>query len=147
MNHDAPRLVSNEAAVGHLNSVHGVNLRSAHRKLGKRLLPVATLNSATQLGAELVGRAYGGGLLKIEPKEADLLPVPSPASLEEAADELRALSPQVAQKLRGGDLDAAVQMVDDVLLVRHLGVKRVHVRALREAREALFVRRATRAEG
>jgi hypothetical protein len=145
MNHDTPRLVRNEAGVSYLNSIHGVTLAATHRELGKELLPVGTLNSVTLLGAELVGRAYGGGLLKIEPKEADLLPVPSPSLLEAAADELRALSPQVAQKLRGGDLAAAVQMVDDVLLVRHLGVKRAGVRALRHAREALFARRAARA--
>ena len=78
MNHDTPRLVANEAGVTYLNSVHGVTLQPEHRKLGRDLLPIGVLNSLTLLGAELVGRSYGGGILKVEPKEADLLPVPVP---------------------------------------------------------------------
>lgn len=145
MNHDTPRLVTNQVGVSYLNSVHGVTLAPIHRALGRKLLPIGTLNSVTLLGAELVGRAYGGGLLKIEPKEADLLPVPSPATVEAAETDLCALAPQVARKLRGGDLAEAVRMVDDVLLVRHIGLKRAEVRALRDARELLFARRVTRA--
>ncbi len=34
------------------------------------LLPLAFLNSATLFSAEMVGRSYGGGVLKLEPKEA-----------------------------------------------------------------------------
>ena len=77
MNHDAPRIVANRARVLFLNSVHGIVFTAGRRKIGMDLLPIAMLNSVTLLGAELVGRAYGGGLLKLEPKEADRLPVPS----------------------------------------------------------------------
>jgi adenine-specific DNA-methyltransferase len=145
MNHDAPRLVTNAARVSYLNSVHGVRLHAGLRALGRSTLPLATLNTITLLGAELVGRAYGGGLLKLEPKEADRLPVPAPTVLEDAADDLRAVAPHVARTLRKGDLLAAVKIVDDVLLVRHLGLKRADVKTLRAARDALFGRRAARA--
>ncbi|MGH3821450.1 MAG: HsdM family class I SAM-dependent methyltransferase, partial [Pseudonocardiaceae bacterium] len=77
MNADTPRLTTNSAGVRHLNSVHGVYLGAQTRDLGRELLPLASLNSLTLLGAELVGRAYGGGMLKIEPREADQLPVPT----------------------------------------------------------------------
>lgn len=145
MNHDTPRLARNEAAVGYLNSVHGVTLRMGHRLLGRELLPIGSLNSLTLLGAELVGRSYGGGLLKLEPKEADVLPVPSPDALRDAGPELRALAPHLAQHLRKGDLLAAVDMVDRVLLVEHLGLKRAEIQSLRKARETLFARRTARA--
>ena len=144
MNHDTPRLVSNSAGAAHLNSVHGVTLATEHRTLGRDLLPIGVLNSLTLLGAELVGRSYGGGILKIEPKEADLLPVPSPAVLADAAPALRALRPQLATHLRGGNLHEAVALVDRVLLVHHLGMKRAQIKHLREARDTLFARRAAR---
>jgi adenine-specific DNA-methyltransferase len=145
MNHDTPRLVTNEAGVGYVNSVHGVTLKKGYRVLGRELLPIGSLNSLTLLGAELVGRSYGGGLLKLEPKEADVLPVPSPDALRDAGSELRALAPHLAQHLRKRDLQAAVEMVDGVLLARQLGLTRAEIRSLREAREALFARRSARA--
>jgi adenine-specific DNA-methyltransferase len=144
MNQDTPRLVTNTAGVAYLNSVHGVTLDAEHRDLGRDVLPVAALNTVTLLGAELVGRSYGGGILKLEPKEADMLPVPSPRIVEDARDDLFALGPHLAQKLRGGDLLGAVALVDRVLLIEYLGMQRAMIRRLRESRESLFQRRATR---
>lgn len=144
MNHDTPRLVNNAANVSHLNSIHGVKLRAGLRTDGQDLLPVAALNSATVLGAELVGRAYGGGMLKLEPKEADLLPVPTPELVAEAAPALRAIAPQLGPALRAGALEAAIELVDRVVLVEAGGLKRAAVRDLRQAGAALFARRVRR---
>ncbi len=146
MNHDTPRLIRNEAGVTYLNSVHGVSLRPGLRRLGRDLLPIGVLNSLTMLGAELMGRAYGGGILKVEPKEAAGLPVPTAEVLKAAGPALAALRPQLARHLRNGDLATAVQLVDRVLLVEHLGMRRATVRQLREARETLFARRRTRGD-
>ena len=106
---------------------------------------LAALNTVTSLSAETVGRAYGGGMLKIEPKEADRLPVPTPAVLAAARDQLTAVRPQVSAKLRTprGLLDA-VKLIDDVLLVGQLGMRRGEVRALREAHAELSARRVAR---
>jgi adenine-specific DNA methylase len=144
MNADTPRLCANRAKAHHLNSVHGVYLRAGSRRTGMDLLPLGALNSMTLLGAETVGRAYGGGILKLEPREADLLPVPSKAVLDEAAGALAALRPQMAKALRNGGLMEAVRLVDDVLLVGELGVSRSKVRALREAHAELSARRMAR---
>jgi len=144
MNADTPRIVTNDAGVSYLNSVHGVRLEDDLRALGRDLLPLGALNSLTVLGAELVGRSYGGGILKLEPKEADLLPVPSPGLLHAVAHELRSLRPHLAQHLRRGDLLGAVEQVDRVLLVEAAGLRRTEVRELRDARALLHGRRAAR---
>ncbi|GFG68089.1 methyltransferase [Mycobacterium kubicae] len=144
MNADTPRLTTNTAKAAHLNSVHGVYLAPKVRKLGKALLPLASLTSMTLVGAETVGRAYGGGMLKLEPREADRLPVPPAALVEAAADRLSNIRPQVAGLLRGGKLLEASKLVDDVLLVGELGMARAEVRVLRDAHAELTARRVAR---
>lgn len=147
MSHDRPRLVTNDAGCRILNSVYGVGLRPGRRALGLSTLPIACLNTLTLLGSEIVGRAYGGGLLKHEPREADLLPVPDPILMAAAHRDLQATSPQLATALRRNDLGAAVGMVDAVILERHLALPASHVTELRRAREALFKRRVARGRG
>lgn len=144
MNADTPRLSTNAAKAAHLNSVHGVYLAPKVRKLGKALLPLASLTSMTLVGAETVGRAYGGGMLKLEPREADRLPVPPVALVEAAAERLNNIRPQVAGLLRSGKLIEASKLVDDVLLVGELGMARAEVRVLRDAHAELTARRVAR---
>lgn len=146
MNADTPRITTNEAKALHLNSVHGIYLRSEYRILGRRLLPLASLNSMTLVGAETVGRGYGGGMLKIEPREADRLPVPSPAVVEAAADKLVAIRPQMATRLRYGRLVEAAKLIDDILLIGELGMRRSDVKSLREAHAELAARRTARSQ-
>jgi adenine-specific DNA-methyltransferase len=144
MNHDTPRLVTNRAGMSYLNSVHGVTFADERRSLAMDLLPIAMLNSVTLLGAEIVGRAYGGGLLKIEPKEADRLPVPSFGLVKSVESELRNVRPQLGKYLRGGNLRAAVRTVDRVLRA-HMRIQSKELAHVWAGREFLFQRRATRA--
>jgi adenine-specific DNA-methyltransferase len=144
MNADTPRLTTNRAGAYHLNSIHGVYLKDQHKRLARDLLPVASLNTVTLLNAETVGRAYGGGMLKLEPKEADVWPMPSPQLVGSARHELRALRPAVAANLKAGRLLDAVRLVDEVVL-HGMSISRQTVRVLEEARADLAVRR--RGEG
>jgi len=144
MNADTPRVTTNRARVHHLNSVHGIYLAENLTGLGRDLLPLATLNSVTVLGAEIVGRAYGGGMLKIEPREADHLPVPSSRVVEAVADDLRRARRHVADHLKDGNLVEAIALVDAIVLVGALGVNPRELRSLRHARRALAARRAAR---
>lgn len=144
MNADTPRLCANEARAHHLNSVHGVYLRGELKRLGRGTLPLAALNSITLLGAETVGRSYGGGILKLEPREADRLPVPSAALLSEASRPLSVLRPRVARALRDGRLRDVVAMVDEALLIGLMGLTEAQVANLRTAHGTLSARRRAR---
>ena len=89
MSHRYPRLITNKARVTFLNSMHGVRLKPHTKNVARDALPLLVLNSLTMLGAEIYGRSYGGGILKMEPREASTLPVPSLAHLEKAWERLR----------------------------------------------------------
>jgi adenine-specific DNA methylase len=144
MNADTPRLATNRAKAHHLNSVHGVYLKADVRQLGQSLLPMASLNSVTLLGAEIVGRAYGGGMLKLEPREADRLPMPAPDLVAENQVALKSLRPRVAAALRAGRLQDAVSLVDKVILRDGMGLALDQLHAIRADRANLAARRAAR---
>lgn len=145
MNADTPRMTTNSSKAVHLNSVHGIYLHSEHRSLGGSLLPIASLNTVTLLGAELVGRAYGGGMLKIEPREADHLPIPSPQHVDRLGPELRHLRRPVRDALRCGDLLSAVRLVDQVVLREGLDVSVDQHAELVAAHALMSARRLARA--
>ena len=142
MNADTARLTTNTAGARHLNSVHGVYLTEAHRDLARGVLPVASLNTMTLLSAELVGRSYGGGILKIEPREADQWLMPSPALLEQHREALVAVRSAVMRRIRARDLLGAVALVDDILLKAALAPD--DLVALRADHVALTSRRTVR---
>ncbi|HKO25583.1 MAG TPA: SAM-dependent methyltransferase, partial [Chloroflexota bacterium] len=144
MNADTPRLATNQARAHHVNSVHGVYLADLHRDLGRELLPLASLNSLTLLDAEMAGRAYGGGVLKIEPREADGWAMPSPVLVAARADALRSIGDQVARNLAAGRLLEAVGVVDDALLAGSGLVSDPQLSAVRAARADLARRRTAR---
>lgn len=131
MTADGPRLLANAAGVQVLNSLYGVVLRPEVATPGRELLPLAFRNSATLLGAEILGRSYGGGLLKLEPREAARLPVPTPEALAARAPALR--------RLPAGE--ATVAEVDAVVLD---GLSPAERAALGEARRELAARRRAR---
>lgn len=143
MNHRYPRLVSNEAGVHHLNSLHGVKLRAGHEALGGELLPLAHLNSLSLLSAEVVGRAYGGGMLKLEPREAVRWLAPSPDLVAAAAGPLRVLRGELAETPEC-DQEEVISAVDEILLVNALGLHASALSRIREARRQMTSRRTAR---
>ncbi|MGO1858973.1 HsdM family class I SAM-dependent methyltransferase [Ancrocorticia populi] len=142
MNADTPRLTTNSAGVLHLNSVHGVYLEEGLQLLGRELLPLASLNSLTLLNAETTGRSYGGGILKIEPREADRWMMPSPQLVQRHSAELRKIKRSVLAKLNRGKLLEAVEQVDGVLLAGLFSPEEIG--AIRSARQRISDRRIMR---
>lgn len=76
-------LVRNSAGVSCTNSVHAVRVRD--RALAAKLLPQWS-SPFVRLSCELEGHALGGGMLKLEPREAGRIVFPS-ATTVAAADE------------------------------------------------------------
>lgn len=143
MNASSVALCANEAGAHHLNSVHGLFLDDDARELPAVIYALAFVNSVTALGAELVGRAYGGGMLKLEPREAGRLPVPSLECLRVHRGELAELVPSVRDLLREGRREEAEHVVDDVLnLAQEVGAD--GLAQIRMVRDGLVARRATR---
>lgn len=137
MNGDTARIVTNRTRARHLNSVHGVYLREGVRDLAREVLPVASLNSLTMLSAELNGRSYGGGILKLEPREADRWWMPSPEVLVAKRQGLINIKSRVQCLLRSRQLGAAVDLVDQIVFDRD-------VSAARRDRDAMALRRTRR---
>jgi len=132
MSHRFPRLIANQARVSFLNSMHGVRLRTGMR-WARRPLSLLAMNSATMLGAEVEGRAYGGGILKMEPREAASLPMPAPEVLASAWELIGDERSTLERQLRAGEWEAVVTRVDDALLRSGLGLSRKDVALLRES--------------
>lgn len=144
MSHRYPRLISNDADVTFVNSMHGVRLRASAPKVAKRALPLLALNSVTMLGAEVHGRSYGGGILKMEPREAAGLPVPAPAVLQAAWERLKHERATLDRQLRNGLWTNVVKRVDEVLLHQTLKLPVDDVAELYEAARLFRERRLAR---
>ncbi len=147
MNADGVALCANTAGVLHLNSVHGLFLGDQARAVPPALLALATRSTVTALGAETIGRAYGGGMLKVEPREAAALPVPAVELVTSVSDELAALLPEARSRLRHREPGAelAVRMQVDSILGRATGTNEASLAELRRAHASLVERRRARA--
>ena len=147
MSHRYPRLIANTAQATFVNSMHGLRLVPDAPRGARSALPVVCLNSVTLLGAEIFGRSYGGGILKMEPREAAMLPVPDPADLDLAWKRLRSSSRTFDGWLAEGRWTDVVMRVDDVLLREVMGLNAGQVEQLRSALHSLRSRRLARSEG
>ncbi len=121
-----PRFVVNSGDVVAPNNLHVVRLRDGVQATAD-MLATAWPSALTRLSVELEGHAMGGGMLKLEPGEAERIALPPLASSERLdLDELDALA-------RTGQSDAVADRVDRALLIDGLGLTAADCRRLRSA--------------
>jgi tRNA1(Val) A37 N6-methylase TrmN6 len=138
MSGDGPRLVSNSAGVVAPNTLHILRLRHEIRLSGEGLAALWR-TSLTRLSAEIEGHAMGGGLLKLEPGEAEQVLAPLAAK----PDTLEALASELDQVARQGQEEACTSIADRHLL-RRLGLSAADIELLGKSADLLRERRTSR---
>lgn len=133
--YDHPRIIANEGRATSTDTIHRVRITS---DVDASVLAAASVNSLTFAFSEVLGRSYGGGVLELEPREAEHLPFPSPEPLT-AADVAR-----VNAAVRDGRLLDALDHIDSVLLVGQCGLDQELVTHLRNIWIRLRDRRLAR---
>ncbi|MBV8787102.1 MAG: class I SAM-dependent methyltransferase [Mycobacterium sp.] len=133
--HAAPRLTVNAAGATSTDTVHRVRLSPGSDPTA---LAAVFHNSVTFAFAEILGRSYGGGILELEPREAEQLPIPAPvhASAELACD--------VEELLKANEIEKALDVVDRHVLIERLGLPAEAVAECRAAWISLRDRRKRR---
>jgi hypothetical protein len=99
-------------------------------------LALGSLSTLCQLSAELVGRSYGGGVLKLEPTELTRLVIPLLPT-----DMIESLAKQVDDLICQGNFNEATTVVDKALMIIHPKLSTKSLELLCAARKKLFLRR------
>jgi len=128
-------LYLNSAGMSSTNGVHGLTWLSDSLKLTDAVL--GTWTSLHLLAAELAGRHYGGGVLKLEPSDARRLPLAVTPNEEGALLDVDAV-------FREHGREAAMDRADSIVLQAGLGISKKHCTVMREQAEGLMQYRQDR---
>jgi len=136
----APRLVANDARAVAPNTLHVVRMLPLGENTPEQLA-VTWRTSLTELSAETEGHALGGGMLKLEPREAGrmLLALPPGSQWRAHCEMLDVLARSAGQ-------DTLRATVDKLILRDRLGLTERDCRRLREAAAVLRARRLRRSK-
>ncbi|HEX2018903.1 MAG TPA: N-6 DNA methylase [Aurantimonas sp.] len=115
MHHDGPRLVLNMIGCNSTNTVHRVYFHSKANASDHKLLAISLLTTFSQISAEMVGRRYGSGVLKHEPRDAERIQVLMPKLAHDAIE--RGFD-DIDRYLRDGDAAGASAAADALVLGR-----------------------------
>jgi len=138
MSGESPRLVANSARVVAPNCLHVVQIRD-RRVLSARRLSAFWQTSLTQLSVEIEGHPLGGGMLKLEPGEAERVQLPLLTSVDGAR--VDDLAGELDAMLRSGATAAARAHADRVVLQEGIGLSVRDCRLLWSAASQLRGRR------
>lgn len=132
--YDYPRLVANLAGAVPTDTIHRVKIING---VNKTALAASFLNSLTLAFSEVVGRSYGGGVLELEPNEAEELPIPF-------SDQVDIDTNLIDRYLKKNNFNGALDYVDTKLLREYLKLNENDISSLRNIRKKLSQRRMRR---
>ena len=144
MCHSGPRLVLNHAKTTSTNTIHRIFFRQNFSITQRKLFAISLVSSLSQLSAELVGRNYGSGVLKLEPNEAANILVAKPPLIHyrhvnKAFDKINSLLESGAHEL--AELEAN-DLVLKPIISRHykniISTFRDTTKCLRETRKGVI---------
>jgi adenine-specific DNA methylase len=131
--YDFPRVIVNNAGVTCTDTIHRMTVRGGIADA----VAAMCFTSLTAASAEIEGRSYGGGVLELEPTEAERLLVPASVSPALRLSEIDSL-------IREGRLAEVLEINDKRILGDHLGLSVRDRGHLRSAWETMRERRLSR---
>lgn len=131
--YDFPRVVQNTAEATSTDTIHRMRCKTG----SPRAVIANTYTSLTAASAEIEGRSYGGGVLELEPTEAERLLMPATLGSALPLDECDRL-------VRDGRLGAVLDENDRLILRESMGLSAAECRMLRGIWEKLRDRRLAR---
>jgi len=109
--YDFPRVVLNKAQATSTDTIHRMRC-----KIDAELLARNVYTHLTAASSEIEGRSYGGGVLELEPSEAERVLIPGSVT-----DEALNLA-EIDQLVRQGKLEDALEQNDHRILVDKMGL-------------------------
>jgi adenine-specific DNA-methyltransferase len=130
--YDFPRVVLNKAKATSTDTIHRMRCASPAKKVASNLYTHLTAASA-----EIEGRSYGGGVLELEPTEAERLLFPKVLNGAMPIDEADKL-------IREGKLDTVLEHNDKLVLQQSLGLTESDCQLLKQIWTKMRNRRLAR---
>jgi len=131
--YDFPRIVLNEAEATATDTIHRMRCKGGD----PRAIVANSYSYLTAASAEIEGRSYGGGVLELEPTEAEKLLMPAALGDAMPLDESDAL-------IRAGKLETVLEENNRRVLMDQMGLSKADCRMLRSIWEKMRNRRLAR---